>query len=179
MADSAYYGVAMRFPPANTRFRSALLFAVCGLALGAGARALKMPLKPAGRNGAVQKQIRQLEDNWHDAILSGDGMVIGGLLADNYVGIGPDGNIVSRDEELQARTGGEDRLRKLDVEEQKVRVFGSTAVVTSRGWVEGVYSGHQLNGPYRYTRVWSLNRGQWRIVSFEASKVDDPAARRP
>ncbi len=170
----------MRFPPASSRLRPFLLVAVCGLALATAARAFKVPLKPAGRNAAIQRQIGQLEDIWHDAILTGNGGAIGGLLAENYVGIGPDGNIMSRTEEIQARIDGEDRLSKLDVEERKVRVFGTTAVVTSRVWVEGVYSGQQLRGPYRYTRVWSLDHGgQWRIVSFEASRVNDPAARKP
>lgn len=166
----------MRLPRLSPRFGFALM-AVVGFAVGAGA--IKVPLKPTGRNAAIQKQIRQLEDSWHDAILSGDGTAIEGLLAESYVGIGPDGNIMGRTEEVQARSGGEDRLSKLDVEEQKVRVFGTTAVVTSRVWVEGTYSGRPLNGPYRYTRVWSLDRGQWRIVSFEASKVNDPSARKP
>ncbi len=179
MPGGAYHDLAMRFPRLSSRFGSILAVALCGLAFGAAARAMKMPLKPASRNAEVQKQIRQLEDVWHDAILSGDGSAIGGLLAESYVGIGPDGNIMSRAEEVKARVGGQDRLSKLDIEDQKVRVFGSTAVVTSRVWVEGIYSGQELKGPYRYTRVWSLNRGQWRIVSFEASKVNDPSARKP
>lgn len=165
--------------PSSSRARRILLLAVCGLALGAAARAFRVPLKPPGRNAAIQKQIRQLEDDWHDAVLAGDKGAIAGLLAENYVGIGPDGNIMSRAEELQARVGDGDRFRRLDREEEKVRVFGTTAVVTSRVWVEGVYSGRELKGPYRYTRVWSMEGGQWRIVSFEASRVDDPAARKP
>ena len=162
----------------NPRLRRFLLLSVCTFAAVYAAQAVRMPLKPGGRGGAIHKQIERMEKQWGAALLSGDSAAIGPLLAENFVGIGPDGTIMSKSEELKSYMTGRQHFEKRDVEERKIRVFGSTAVVTSKVNVEGNYSGKALSGHFRYTRVWSLTHGQWQIVSFEASRVDDPSARR-
>ncbi len=150
----------------------------CALLLAVSARAVRIPLAPDGKKGAVHREIEQLEQKWRDAILSKETAAEAALLADSYVGIGPDGTISSKSEELQARANGQEHLELYDVQDRKIRVFGSTAVVTSKVRIQGVYSGQPLLGEYRYTRVWSFSHGQWRIVSFEASRIHDSSARR-
>ena len=130
-----------------------------------------------GSKGSLQKQINQLEQQWQAALLANDAPALSSLLGDSYVGIGPDGTIASKPEELAARTSGKDRVESLDVLDRKIRIYGTTAVVTSRVRVQGIYSGEPLLGEYRYTRVWSLGRGQWHIVSFEANRIHDANAR--
>ncbi len=143
-----------------------------------GARALFGPVGKGGNKGAEHKQIQQLEQQWQTSVLAGDTASMAVLIAESYVGIGPDGTIASKSEELEARASGQERLEKYDRLDQKIRIYGTTAVVTSRVRIEGVYSGQPLLGEYRYTRVWSLLRGQWRIVSFEASRIHDASERR-
>ncbi len=155
------------------------LLLLCSVAAFHAAYAVTVPLKPDGRNTAIRKQIEKLEGQWGSAILSGSSTAIGTFLADSYVGIGPDGTILDKSGEIKAREDRQSHFQKLDVQERKIRVYGSTAVVTSRVHVEGLYSGSPLNGEYRYTRVWTLAHGQWHIVSFEASRINDPTARRP
>ena len=59
----------------------------------------------------------------------------------------------------------------------KVRVYGNTAVVTSRAQLEGTNGASDISGKYRYTRVYNYRYGQWKIVSFEASRIHDADAR--
>jgi hypothetical protein len=40
--------------------------------------------------------------------------------------------------------------------------------------VVGKNGDRDVSGRYRYTRVYSNRLGQWRIVSFEASKISGP-----
>jgi ketosteroid isomerase-like protein len=58
-----------------------------------------------------------------------------------------------------------------------VRVYGDTAVVTSQASLSGTNGASDISGQYRYTRVYARRRGQWKIVSFEASRVHDVDAR--
>ncbi len=163
----------------RARFQPGLLLLLLSASLlGASLLALPIPLKPKGPNGAIHKQIEQLEQQWHTALLAEDNAAIANMLGESYIGIGPDGTIASRAEELQARNSGKQRTGKLDVEDEKIRIYGTTAVVTSKVRVEGLYAGEPITGEYRYTRVWSLTRGQWHIVSFEASRINDAAARK-
>lgn len=151
---------------------------LCVLAASSRGNAIIIPLTGGGQKGAMHKQVEKLEDQWRTAVLAGDTPIMANLLGDSYVGIGPDGTIANKTQELQARSSGQDRVQRFDVEDRNIRLYGTTAVVTSRVRIEGVYSGHPLLGEYRYTRVWTLSHGQWRIVSFEANRVHDVSARR-
>ena len=157
---------------------SVVLVLGCLLLAACPARAVWLPLGPDVNKGAVHRQIEQLEQQWRAAVLSEGSQAEAALLADSYVGIGPDGTISSKSEELEARANGREHLDKYDVEDRKIRGYGSTAVVTSKVRIQGIYSGQPLLGEYRYTRVWSLSHGQWRIVSFEAGRIHDSSARR-
>lgn len=150
---------------------------LCALASAPPARSAIIPTGDGGAKGAMHKQVEQLEGQWRTAALASDAAAMAGMLDDSYVGIGPDGTIVNKTEELQARASGADRIVRLEVQDRKIRLYGTTAVVTSRVHLQGVYSGQPLLGVYRYTRVWTLARGQWRIVSFEANRVHDASAR--
>jgi ketosteroid isomerase-like protein len=155
-----------------------ILLLLCGLLAAGSAHAIIVPLTGGGQKGVYHKQIERLERQWGMAVLAGDNATMASMLADSYVGIGPSGTIASKGEELGARASGQEHLEKLDVEDRNIRIYGTTAVVTSKVRIEGMYSGQPVLGEYRYTRVWSLERGQWRIVSFEANRVHDSTARR-
>jgi len=66
-------------------------------------------------------------------------------------------------------------LTALNISDRKVRVYGSTAVVTSQVELAGMRDEKEMSGRYRYTRVYVRNpQGLWRIVSFEASRIQEP-----
>jgi ketosteroid isomerase-like protein len=151
-----------------------LLLAV--LCCSAAARAMLLPLGN-GQKGAEKREIAQMERQWRAALLGADVSALGNLISDSYVGIGPTGNIFNKSEELQATASGENRFQRLQLQERKIRIYGTTAVVTSKVLVQGSYASQPVLGEYRYTRVWSLEDGHWRVVSFEANRIDDSTAR--
>lgn len=128
-------------------------------------------------SGETRRIVEQLEDDWQAAIKAGNTQQMGAMLAESYIGIGPDGTLETKAEEISARSSGEERFDRLDVVDRRIRAYGTTAVVTSKVKVQGEYAGQPILGEYRYTRVWSLQHGQWRIVSFEASRIHDSSER--
>jgi ketosteroid isomerase-like protein len=47
--------------------------------------------------------------------------------------------------------------------------------VTSLAEVQGTTAEGDISGSYRYTRVYVRDaQGEWKIVSFEASRIRDP-----
>lgn len=153
-------------------------FSACLLCLFAAFPAFAiLPLTGGGSKAQLQKQVGRLEQQWRLAVLAGDTASMSALLAESYIGIGPDGMIYGKSQELQARSSGAEHLQELDVLDRKIRIYGTTAVVTSRVHVQGIYSGQALLGEFRYTRVWSLSHAQWHVVSFEANRVHDVDAR--
>ena len=149
----------------------AVPLALCLLALPAPARAV-FPHHP-GRE--VHKEIEELESLYRKAMLTGDTRMMEALLDDDYIGISANGLIQTKDEAIAQRRAGTLNITKLNFSDVKVRVFnsGSTAVVTSKADIAGTNGGQDISGRYRYTRVYTRKLGNWKIVSFEASRMDD------
>ena len=126
---------------------------------------------------ALHKEIESLEMQWRDAVVANNVNQMDHLLADDYIGISANGTVETKTQELAQRRAGTIRIKSLDLSDLKVRVFGDTAVVTSRAELTGVNGQSDISGNYRYTRVYNKRLGQWKIVSFEASRIHDADAR--
>jgi ketosteroid isomerase-like protein len=123
----------------------------------------------------VHKTIEQLESEWRKAQLSNDWATMDKLLDDEYTGISTTGQIQTKEQAIAARKAHTLVLTKLDFSDVKVHVQpgGNAAVVTSRADVVGTNGGENISGRYRYMRVYEKKLGQWRIVNFIATPIDD------
>ena len=131
--------------------------------------------KPLPQKHESRHDIDQLEDEWRDAMLAANTKVMDSLLAPDYMAITPSGTLQSRDETLQNLGSGRIHFTLLDVSDRKVRFYGATAVVTSLANIQATTPDGKVSGSYRYTRVYVRDaQGDWRIVSFEASRVREP-----
>lgn len=132
---------------------------------------------PRHESHAIHKEIESLEMQWRDAVVGNNVSQMDHLLADDYIGISANGTVETKTQELAQRRAGTVRIQSLDLSDLKVRVYGDTAVVTSRAELTGVNGQSDISGNYRYTRVYNKRLGQWKIVSFEASRIHDVDAR--
>lgn len=121
----------------------------------------------------LHKEIEALEMQWRQAQLDNDVAVMDRLLADDYIGISASGIIETKPEAIALRRAGTLHITQLDLNDLKVRIYGDTAVVTSRADLTGTNGASNISGKYRYTRVYNKRYGQWKIVSFEASRIHD------
>ena len=138
---------------------AAVFVAVCGSPQMARASGQTRPpghaqAKPSGPPGEKKHEARheidQLEERWRTAILKGDTAAMDSLLADDYMATTASGM-------LQTKAQSLDNLRS-----------GRTHFTSS---AEG-----PIQGSFRYTRVYVKDaKGAWKIVSFEASSVREPA----
>jgi ketosteroid isomerase-like protein len=146
--------------------------------ISAAAYAVPAPgFLPKRESRSVHKQIETLEMQWRQAQVDNDIAVISNLLADDYVGITANGTIETKAQAIALRKAGTIRINTLNLDDLKVRLYGDTAVVTSTADLQGVNGQSDISGKYRYTRVYNLRLGQWKIVSFEASRIHDADAR--
>jgi ketosteroid isomerase-like protein len=130
---------------------------------------------PMGQKHESRHDIDQLEDEWRDALLNSNTKVMDSLLAVDYMGITASGTLQSRDETLQSLSSGNLHFTLLEVSDRKVRFYGTTAVVTSLANIQATTPDGKVIGNYRYTHVYVRDaQGDWKIVSFEASRVREP-----
>lgn len=165
-------GTPMRHNAQCSRKICALLGAALCLALAGPAWGM-----PRHESHAIHKEIEALEYKWRDAEVGNNVSQMDHLLADDYIGISANGTVETKSQELAQRRAGTVRIQSLNITDLKVRVYGDTAVVTSRAELTGVNGQSNISGNYRYTRVYNKRLGQWKIVSFEASRINDVDAR--
>jgi ketosteroid isomerase-like protein len=161
-------------PGSLRRAAACLLFAATlGVLFSIPADAL-----PRHETHAIHKEIEALEMQWRDAIISNNVGQMDHLLADDYIGISANGTVETKAQALALRKAGTVKISQLNLTDLKVRVYGDTAVVTSQADLEGINGQSNISGNYRYTRVYNRRLGQWKIVSFEASRMHDVDARK-
>jgi len=155
-----------RYPRAGWAICAALALAICTIL----SATILLAQKHESRH-----DIDQLEDEWRSAMLAANTKVMDSLLAPDYMGITASGTLQSRDETLQSLSSGRLHFTLLDVSDRKVRFYGITAVVTSLANIQATTPDGKVIGSYRYTHVYVRDaNGDWKIVSFEASRVREP-----
>ncbi|HEX4007507.1 MAG TPA: nuclear transport factor 2 family protein [Acidobacteriaceae bacterium] len=132
---------------------------------------------PRHEKSEIHKEIEALEEQWRQAVVTNNVGEMGRLLADDYIGITSNGTVETKTQAVDQSRAGTLRITKLDITDTHVRVYGDTAVVTSQADLVGSNGASDISGQYRYTRVYNRRLGQWKIVSFEASRMHDEDAR--
>ena len=129
------------------------------------------------RKEEYKHQVEHLEETWRTAQLNGDVATMDKLLSDDYVGITMAGQVVTKVQQLDRMRNRQLVLTKIVLDDVKVKLIGTTAIVTSLADVDGTNDGESMHGTYRYTRVYSrLPSGTWKITNFEATRVGTPPA---
>jgi ketosteroid isomerase-like protein len=158
----------------------------CGAALLALAACacLPAPIRADGphprRHDQYKHQVEKMEDAWRAAQIAGDVDAMDKLLSDDYVGITMTGQVVTKMQQLDRMRNRALVLSRLDIEDVKLKLIGSTAIVTSLAEVDGSSDGEPMRGRFRSTRVYSrLPSGVWKMTNFEATRVGPPPGGRP
>lgn len=156
------------FSALAVRYLAVIALVFCAVPVCAGAQ---KPEKHEHRH----REIDQLEEAWRDAVLSSNTSAMDRLLGDDYTAITSNGTLQTKQDWLASLRSGRVHITALDISDRKVRFYGDTAVVTSLAQVQGTGSEGEVFGSFRYTRVYVRNpQGEWKIVSFEASRIRDP-----
>lgn len=135
---------------------------------------------PHRKRKDAKEQVEQMEQAWRAAQLANDVPAMDKLLSDDYVGITMTGQVVTKHQQLERMTSRQVVITRIDMDDMKVKLIGSTAVVTSLINIDGTLDGSDVHGMYRYTRVYSrLPSGSWKITNFEATRVNPPGAPPP
>lgn len=61
--------------------------------------------------------------------------------------------------------------KKVDLDEVKVRLIDQTAVVTGRGWFEGINAGSPFAVRLLFTEVYVQQHGRWKLVNRHACRI--------
>jgi len=120
----------------------------------------------------AREQIVELEAQFRQAQLTMDIPMMDRLLSDDYLGIGVNGAVSTKPQQLDRMRSRDLVLTRIDTSEFKVKLIGQIAIVTSLAQIDGTLEGSPLHGMVRYTRIYQrLPSGIWKITNFEATRI--------
>lgn len=108
---------------------------------------------------------------WDQAMTDNDPEAIGRYMADDWIIIGSDGRMGDKATFLELVRSGALTHEVMTSEDFQVRVYGDTAVVTSRGVSGGRYQGQAFRERERVSCVFVRQDGQWRCVLTHLSRL--------
>jgi ketosteroid isomerase-like protein len=124
-----------------------------------------------------QDEFSRLENEWATAAVKADVNKLDALLADDWVFISPDGEVMPKAEQLARVRNGEDVTTSAVVDQLKVRVYGGdAALVTGRYTGKETVKGKDVSGQYMFTDAWVRQGGRWRCASTQVARIAAPSS---
>ncbi len=125
--------------------------------------------------GDVQQQVKMLNDQMIEASLKGNTSVLEKYYADDCLIIHGDGKVATKVQELEAFKSGAVKYDSLDVRELVILTYGDTSVANVLVSTKGTINGKPLSSDVRATRVFVKQKGEWKNVLFQVTRVPSPS----
>ena len=112
----------------------------------------------------MEKEIIKFEEEFRQAMIKNDAEKIGGFLGDDWIIIDPDGGIIDKARFLSVIQSGALVHEAMDSRDVRVRVYGTTAIVTALTSSKAKYMDRKFSTRERATDVFVKRNGKWRCV---------------
>jgi ketosteroid isomerase-like protein len=124
----------------------------------------------------AERELREVSEQWDRAMVESDAGAIGRFMADDWVVVGSDGNLIGKDRFLGLVASGTLSHNVMETHEMDVRVYGDTAVTIAAGVSGGHNQGHPFLLRERVSCVYVRRNGVWQCVLTHLSPLPDAAA---
>lgn len=119
----------------------------------------------------VIDEIKRLEEELRLAMLDNNVSKLDELINDSLVFTTPDGNVATKNMDLEAHRNKTQKMSELTPSDQNIKVYDNSAVVTVRMKITGTFNGIDISGLYQYLRVWQKTNEKWSIIAGSVTKV--------
>jgi ketosteroid isomerase-like protein len=123
---------------------------------------------------STEQAVQQQDQKRIRAQITADTIALRRIYADDFLGIGPTGVVRDKAAVIADFTSHALTYQSITTAEVRVRVYGSTAVETGRSTMVGQDKGKAVPRDNRFTRVWVMTAGQWRLVANHYSPLTSP-----
>ena len=115
-------------------------------------------------------QLQRFVGEWADAERREDVAFLRESLTDDFVGIGPLGFVLTKDQWLGRYEGGLS-FDSFVLDEVAVRLYGGAAVATCRQSQSGEFRGNDASGEFRATLVFAEREGRCLLAGLHLSPI--------
>jgi len=123
----------------------------------------------------VEEQLTKMENDWADSYVKRDPSFVQKITTDDFMFVGPDGNVVKKDEYVKSMTG-DTIFAEFRLENLNVRIYGDAAVVIGTCAIKAQAKEEDESGKFSFTDVFVKQKGEWKAVSGQVTPVAQDAA---
>jgi uncharacterized protein (TIGR02246 family) len=118
---------------------------------------------------ADAKAVAALDTAYQAAVKANDAEAMAKILADDFVLVTGRGTVYTKNDLLEEARKKSTAYEKQDELEQKVRVWGDTAVVTALLWIKGTSDGKPVERKLWFSDTYVRTPAGWKYVLGQAS----------
>jgi ketosteroid isomerase-like protein len=120
-------------------------------------------------------EIREFGKAWAEAERLSDAAGLGPMLADDFVGVGPFGFTLTKEQWIGSRASGDLVHTAFGWDPADIRVYADTAVVVGVQTQESTYQGRPApSGPFRVTQILVRPAGRWVLAGMHLCVIQAP-----
>lgn len=120
-------------------------------------------------------ELESLIEEWSAAELRGDTAFLQRALADDFIGVGPRGFALTKEQWLSRHETGKLKYDSFELDELQTRLYGDAAVTVCRQAAGGVYEDEngrfELRDRFRATLVLVRQQGRWHLAGLQLSPI--------
>ena len=118
----------------------------------------------------TEQLLREMNDEWVKALVRRDEVTLERLMSEDFFFTYPlEGD--DRTQFISDVTSGDLIVEHITRHQLGVRVFGNTAVLTSRDSAKWIYRGREIEGQYKVIQVYSERDTRWQLVAVQACPI--------
>jgi len=120
---------------------------------------------------ADEESVRKVEDEFAAAYGRNDAEALDKLWAADYVFVNPAGQVLTKAQRLAMLRSGELKIEAYSRDDESIRIYGDTAVVTYRSTVKAQRNGTDISSQRRVITVLVKRDGRWQAVAQQSTTI--------
>jgi ketosteroid isomerase-like protein len=132
---------------------------------------LTSPQAAVSKDAFDLKELYRLEAVWNDAHVKGDAGALDQLWANDLIVTIAAMPAMTKADALAMVRSNKMPFTKYNTSELSVKRFTDSALVTGRLHRERTMNGKNVTDEWRFTKVYAMSLGQWRVIHWHASPL--------
>jgi ketosteroid isomerase-like protein len=120
---------------------------------------------------AEEESIRKVEDEFATAYGRNDAEALDRLWAADYIFVNPAGQVVTKAQRLAMLRSGELKIESYTRDDESIRIYGNTAIVTYRSTVKAQRNGNDISSQRRVITVLVRKDNRWQAVAQQSTGI--------
>ena len=123
------------------------------------------------KGSGVADAVRQLEQDWTDAMKAADTNKLAEILGDDWTGLGYDGKKSTKKSYLAEIKSGSSKLESFEFGPMDVKVLGNVAIVQGSDTEKSTTNGKDSSGKWVWMDVFVKRGDKWVAVRSQSAQV--------